>query len=206
MQQIYKVFYNDRCILISDKIKLVDKAHIFLCQSSTKAVIKKCIADFQRKKIETNCLQLVHLEPQKVFDLLCSMYKVVEAAGGLVKNTEGKILAIKRMGCWDFPKGKIEKGETARACAIREVMEECGIAPLKIARSLTATYHTYEIKDKKILKKNYWFEMLYEGKKKAIPQENEGITEVKWVSCSALRKLKKNMYPSLWSLVDLCCK
>ena len=45
------------------------------------------------------------------------MFKVVEAAGGVVSNKNGEILFIRRMGKWDLPKGKIEKGESLeQAC------------------------------------------------------------------------------------------
>src|SRR2546429_9473559 len=32
-----------------------------------------------------------------------------------------------RKGCWGFPKGRIERGETARQAALREVREETGL-------------------------------------------------------------------------------
>ena len=37
-----------------------------------------------------------------------SWFTNVEAAGGIVKNSEGKFLFIKRWDIWDLPKGKIE--------------------------------------------------------------------------------------------------
>ena len=53
--------------------------------------------------------------------------------GVLVRNGEGKILLGKRKGShgedsWQFPGGHLEAGESVTRCAIREVMEECGIA------------------------------------------------------------------------------
>ncbi|ODT69503.1 MAG: hypothetical protein ABS75_16465 [Pelagibacterium sp. SCN 63-23] len=52
------------------------------------------------------------------------------ASVGLVR--EGKVLLIKRafapyQNLWTFPGGRMEEGESAEQCAIREVQEELGI-------------------------------------------------------------------------------
>ena len=54
-------------------------------------------------------------------------FTLVQAAGGLVENDEGKVLIIFRRGKWDLPKGKMDEGETPALCAIREVEEETGL-------------------------------------------------------------------------------
>lgn len=48
-------------------------------------------------------------------------FKRIDAAGGVVFNSEGKILVIHRLGVWDLPKGKAEKGESMEETALREV-------------------------------------------------------------------------------------
>jgi 8-oxo-dGTP pyrophosphatase MutT (NUDIX family) len=50
--------------------------------------------------------------------------EIIEAAGGMVLNTQGDVLMIYRRGFWDLPKGKIDPGESTETCAIREVQEE----------------------------------------------------------------------------------
>lgn len=124
-------------------------------------------------------------------------FKVIEAAGGLVKNKKGEYLFIFRNGKWDLPKGKIEKGEGIKTAAIREVEEECGISKLKIVKELVSTYHTYHIEEKPILKRTYWFEMLCEDESKLIPQTEEGITDVKWLSKKDLQQVSDNTYESI---------
>lgn len=62
---------------------------------------------------------------------------------------EGKVLLVKRPlhkkrgGLWEFPGGKIEKGETPEEAIIRELKEELGLIgePEKI---LDKIEHTYE--------------------------------------------------------------
>jgi diadenosine hexaphosphate hydrolase (ATP-forming) len=53
---------------------------------------------------------------------------VVEGAGGVVVNNEGKILLIRHHnGTWVFPKGHVDPGETPLQAALREVAEEAGV-------------------------------------------------------------------------------
>lgn len=124
-------------------------------------------------------------------------YKVIEAAGGLVKNKNGEYLFIFRNGKWDLPKGKLEKKETIKDAAIREVEEECGVGKLKIVKELESTYHIYQIEGKSILKRTYWFDMICGDESKLIPQTEEGITEVKWISKNKLEEVYSNTFESI---------
>lgn len=59
--------------------------------------------------------------------------RVVRAAGGVpVRATaeDREVLVVHRAsyGDWTFPKGKREPGETDEECALREVLEETGLA------------------------------------------------------------------------------
>src|SRR6185369_14728239 len=47
--------------------------------------------------------------PKEVFEILQSRCRLIDAAGGLVKNEKGELLMIFRNGKWDLPKGKLEK-------------------------------------------------------------------------------------------------
>ncbi|MGB3946654.1 MAG: NUDIX domain-containing protein [Bacteroidia bacterium] len=132
-----------------------------------------------------------------LFDYFSSQFKIIEAAGGLVKNKNEQWLFIFRNGRWDLPKGKIEKGEAIKEAAIREVEEECGINELKIIKELPSTYHTYSIEEKNVLKRTYWFEMSTNYNKKLTPQLEEGITDVKWLSKNQLKQVIDNTYESI---------
>lgn len=53
----------------------------------------------------------------------------IVATGGLVTNSQGRVLLIKspRYGDWEFPGGQVEEGETITHALKREVLEETGI-------------------------------------------------------------------------------
>ena len=61
---------------------------------------------------------------------------------------EGKTLAVKRSAVmqlplkWEFPGGKIEKGENEEDCIIREVKEELNL-DIAILRKLNSSVHHY---------------------------------------------------------------
>jgi len=132
-----------------------------------------------------------------LFDYFSSMFKTIEAAGGLVKNNNNEWLFIFRNGKWDLPKGKIEKKEKIKAAAIREVQEECGVEDLTIVKELPSTYHIYFMEEKMILKRTFWFEMFCEHTSTLIPQLEEGITDVKWISEKGLKQIYDNTFESI---------
>lgn len=134
---------------------------------------------------------------QHLFSYFSAMFRIIEAAGGLVKNKKGDYLFIFRNGRWDLPKGKIEKGEGIKAAAIREVEEECGVSGLTIVRELSANYHTYFIKKEAILKRTYWFEMSCENNSAVVPQIEEGITDVQWIAKKNFKKVFDNTFESI---------
>lgn len=134
---------------------------------------------------------------EHLFAYFSALFKFIQAAGGLVRNEKGEWLFIFRNGKWDLPKGKIEKGESIKAAAIREIQEECGVNELSIVRELTSTYHIYFIDEKAILKRTYWFEMICRDDPKLIPQKEEGITEVKWIAAKDLKPINENTFESV---------
>src|ERR1700740_1337880 len=67
------------------------------------------------------------------------------SAGGVVTNTEGKVLIVNQNGnSWSLPKGHLEPGEDSIAAAKREIYEESGIRRLQLIREL-GTYERHKI-------------------------------------------------------------
>ncbi|OYX09229.1 MAG: NUDIX hydrolase, partial [Algoriphagus sp. 32-45-6] len=110
-----------------------------------------------RKMRNLDSVTLVTKDKKALKDFVKSRFLIIKAAGGIVTKKE-KILMIFRLGKWDFPKGKLDKGESPEECAIREVEEECNIK-VRLGAHLYNTWHTYTQNRKSILKKTYWYAM-----------------------------------------------
>lgn len=131
-----------------------------------------------------------------------SHFEIVEAAGGLVCNSEGATLLIYRRGSWDLPKGKIDPGESPREAALREVREETGLRQLTIEKPLPLTYHTYRDRDGgRILKRTYWFAMRTE-EMLLIPEEKEDIELAVWMTIPDFFAEQRVVYGNIRELLE----
>ncbi len=144
----------------------------------------------------------IHPDIRKVFKKILSTTKIIKAAGGLVKNGNGEYLFIHRLGKWDLPKGKVEEGEKMKEAALREVEEECGIKIDYLGKKLAATYHTYYMRNRFVLKQTKWYEMGVNKIPKLTPQLEEDIDKAEWLKASELKKVKDNTYPLILEIVD----
>lgn len=124
-------------------------------------------------------------------------HEFVLAAGGLVVDEQGRLLAIRRLGKWDLPKGKVERGEAVELGAVREVQEECGLQEVELVRPLMSTWHTYERKGRQHLKRTDWFLMRGSAAEVLTAQVEEDIEEVRWLDAEGLRRMEADTYPSL---------
>ena len=199
--QMYKVFINDKPILIVNTIQTehIASDHLVYQYQSKKGLLA-VIAEYQQSNTY-NKLILYDKNTNVLFKKLISLYKTIKAAGGVVRNLKGNILFIYRLGKWDLPKGKIEKNEKIKDTAIREVEEECGISKLTIIKSLPSTYHIYNLKGKNVLKKTYWYEMKCKDSKTPVPQIKEDITAVRWIDNETIEDVLQNAYLSIKELI-----
>ncbi len=143
----------------------------------------------------------------EVFQNFRSAFINVRAAGGVVLRNDA-LLFIFRNGKWDLPKGKIELGENPEHAALREVEEECGIRGHSIVKSLPSSYHIYQspypdTKGEWIFKETFWYEMQYSGEENGVPQNEEGITEVRWFPRTVLQPVLENTYENLKEIIQL---
>ncbi|MCU0468479.1 MAG: NUDIX domain-containing protein [Arcicella sp.] len=129
-------------------------------------------------------------------ELIKSQYVVLKAAGGIVKNDFGQILMMYRLKKWDLPKGKLDKGESSRTAAIREVEEECGVKA-KLGEKICTTFHTYTYKNEDILKQTKWYSMELLNDAKMKPQVEEDIEKLEWMNKSQVKSALINSYSSI---------
>jgi 8-oxo-dGTP pyrophosphatase MutT (NUDIX family) len=197
-----KVFSYNKTLFFTDNKSLYTphKASILVKIDSEKE-IQKTYSELRNKQ-ELDEIYFLSDEPQKTVKAFAEQFKIIEAAGGLVKNKDNKWLFIFRNGKWDLPKGKIEKNEKVKTAAIREVEEECGISKLSILHELPSTYHTYHLEEKEVLKRTYWFEMFCEDTSPLVPQLEEGITDVKWLAKNELQQVVDNTYASILDVLN----
>lgn len=131
-----------------------------------------------------------------------SVFKTIEAGGGLVMNDKDQILFIFRRGSWDLPKGKIDKGETKKDAAIREVEEETGVSGLSIEKKLLVTRHTYKDKRKqRCIKKSHWY-LMHCRDQNLVPQTEEDITEARWMTLGEFDKLGGPVFKNISDVLD----
>ena len=101
----------------------------------------------------------------------------------VIVNRSQQVLLAKRPldrhqgGLWEFPGGKVEHGEDARAALARELYEELGIV-VRDARPLIKVRHEYP--DKSVLL-DVWRVSAFDGE----PQGREG-QPIEWVSAQEL--------------------
>ncbi len=136
-------------------------------------------------------------QEEEIYRRLCSEFREVNAAGGLVSNRRGDYLLIRRDGLWDLPKGHQEPGEDIRTTALREVQEETGVDNLKLRKLICITDHCYFRNNMWHLKHTWWYDMLYNEPVELVPQKEEDITKAAWVARSSLPPFLKNTYPSI---------
>ncbi len=194
---MYKIFVNEKVLIIASKREIKNTQSDRAIQYENKKILYDVITELESGLGNEKTICVYGKSAALIWKVFCSRYKLIKAAGGLVKNEKDEMLFIFRRGKWDLPKGKLEKNETIKKCAIREVEEECGIKGLKIVKELPSTYHTYFIKDKAILKRSYWFEMKAAKNQILIPQTEEGITDIKWIKTKELKTILQKSYSSI---------
>lgn len=140
---------------------------------------------------------LITPDEDLLFGALQRIYRPVEAAGGIVTNPEGAVLVMFRRRRWDLPKGKIEETETPESAALREVTEETGLSHIRLGEKLIRTWHGYEMQGEKLLKETHWFRIAFTGTELTVPQIEEDITDIQWISPENLSKYMPYSYPNL---------
>ncbi len=189
-----EIYFGNRIVF------LTDEKEPYFAKYKNRKQLKNLIDKFKQGNYDS--IYISHNDLNELFQIFKSIFIFETAAGGLVVNSQKKILAIKNRGVWQLPKGHIEEGETISEAAIREVSEECGIGEPTIIKHLPSTFHTFYKSGKTVLKQTYWFKMLYKGFEKPKPQMIEGISEAVWINKSEIQIIKKNTYENLKKIWD----
>ncbi|MEX0287556.1 MAG: NUDIX hydrolase [Flavobacteriaceae bacterium] len=194
---MYKVFVNQSPLILTDKVTETDGSDYFLLNDDA---IGSAIDSLVKKKLKA--AYIYHPNIEEILKKFTKKIPLVVAAGGVVTNTEGKVLFIYRNKRWDLPKGRLDKGETIEQCALREVEEETGVKDLVIENFLMTTYHVFKLKGEYKLKEVHWFAMTtsFEGKLKG--EIKEGIEKVKWKGPKKIQEALKKSYANIRILFE----
>lgn len=204
-QQKYKIYINGTPVFLTtpsqaSKIAIqADKNNLLAHYTGKKKMIKQYI-DLLNKNKAVQAIVLYSNDLESLWEDFQSCFKILEAAGGYVLNQENKLLVFYRRGSWDMPKGKIDPGETPEVAAVREVQEETGLVNLTLNGFLTHTWHTYEEKGQRILKKTWWYRMST-ADHQLVPQTEEDIEEIRWVEPAAWIDAEKTVYESIREVI-----
>ncbi len=194
---MYKVFINDKPIILTDSLQNQNELPFFIYQD---VVLDEVIHKLEVGLLEGAYLYTLNLEESwKDFR---TYFKVVVAGGGLVVNMNKEVLFIFRGGKWDLPKGRIEEGESIEETAVREVEEECGISNLKLDRFLLKTHHVFYQDKVRKLKETYWYLMYSTNEQQLTPQEEEGITIAEFKGKNDIEEALKNSYANIQLVIN----
>lgn len=199
-----KIYFNEKPLFLCDNIDETIEPYVhhddavFIDELNSHTV-KAMIHEMQLEKIHAGVFYHPNLEELK--KAFYKKFTIIQAGGGLVQNEKKEILLIYRKGKWDLPKGKLDKGEKIEDCAFREVEEETGLQHVKLISPLVITYHTYHEGARYILKESHWYTMKVSGEQTLVPQTEEDIHEVKWISAIDAEKYYPECYPSVVDVI-----
>ena len=132
---MYKVFVKDAPLILTHTLTETNSQDYFLLNGAAIQEAIEALATKRRKKAF-----IYHPNHEEILKKFTKKIPLEIAAGGVVTNKEGRVLFIFRNNKWDLPKGKLEKGESLEAAALREVEEETGVKGLKLENHLKTTY------------------------------------------------------------------
>ncbi|WP_272492163.1 NUDIX hydrolase [Chryseobacterium sp. C-71] len=195
---MYKVFVNEKKLLLSKQSEALEKTLKYE-SFTTLEIALDLLQNTSVKELNVYGEQI-----DEIWKEFKKLFRIIEAAGGIVNRPNGDILFIKRLGKWDLPKGKMEKGESREESAVREIEEETSLQNVELLDFINTTYHIYiERNGDRVLKYTHWFEMNFDGEDTSKPQLEEGITEVAWKNTS---QIEAEVFPSTFKNIKLIIK
>ncbi|HVS98850.1 MAG TPA: NUDIX domain-containing protein [Puia sp.] len=199
-----KIYFNDKPLFLCDELTPEISAYshhddAVLIDEFDHHTVNTMLHEMRQPKVHAGIF--IHQDLDQLRKAVFKKFLLVKAGGGLVKNAEGAYLFMLRRAVWDLPKGKLDPGETIERCALREVEEETGLKDVRLDGPLLVTYHTYDENGKHILKETHWFRMSAADGSSLKPQQEEQITELRWVSPGDMKPLLQRTFPSVADVI-----
>ncbi|WP_116107747.1 NUDIX hydrolase [Lewinella sp. IMCC34191] len=205
---MYVIYINDRPLALRELSSpglygdTAPDTHLVARYTGKKKSLLNYVDTLEKASQKVTSIELLTDDVEALWADFQSHYRWIEAAGGVVTNTEnGKQLFIFRRGSWDLPKGKLDDGEDRPTAALREVEEETGLAELVLGEPLPVTYHTYRGKKNRILKPTYWYRMTT-TQQQLVPETEEDILRAEWRHVDEVLRSGDPLYENLRFLLN----
>ena len=204
---MYKIYHNDIPVFLTTPAEAAQTGlqagkSVYVAAYTGKKKMLRQYLDLLDKNPKMEAVLIHAADLEGLWADFQGCFKVLEAAGGYVLNEAGELLVFFRRDSWDMPKGKIDPGETPEQAALREVQEETGVVHLRLGSFLAHTYHTYEMKGQRILKKTWWYHMTTPDTL-LVPQTEEDIEEIRWAEPKAWLASSPAVYPNIREVIRL---
>lgn len=131
--------------------------------------------------------------------LYCNLINILGAdfmieevsAGGVVIFGNAILLLRKFNGDWVLPKGRVEKNETIKEAALREVLEESGVKG-EIIKYIGMVHYKYKNlkEDEMVYKTVHWY-LMKTNCMDCIPQKREGFVDATFVHIDKVEDLAR---------------
>lgn len=194
------IYFNDKPVFLCSHITKELQEHLkhpdtVFIEELSNAAVNSLLHEIKKDSFHVGILC------HENFDLLKKTFfkhfTAIEAAGGIVQNEQKDILFIHRLGKWDLPKGKVEKGESLELAATREITEETGLKYIQLKKKIGETYHTYDAFGKHFLKTTHWYYLISTGNEDLVPQIEEDITNIKWFKTMNIKEPMSDTYANI---------
>lgn len=200
-----KIYFDNRPLFLCNDVDAALQPYlhhddvVFIDELNSSAV-KSMIHEMQSPRVHAGVY--FHMDLEELKKAFFKKFTHIYAAGGFVQNEKNEVLMMFRRGKWDLPKGKLDKSESMEQCAIRETEEETGLKNIKLISPLTTTYHTYHEGSHFVLKESVWFKMKVSGNQMMIPQAEEDISKLEWVSKTDIKKYLPDSFLSVQDVLE----
>lgn len=111
------------------------------------------------------------------------------SAGGVIIFGNTILLLKKFNGDWVLPKGRIEKDESIRQTALREVLEESGVKAQIIKYIGMVHYKFKNIQENEMVYKTVHWYAMKTNSMDCTPQKREGFVDAKFVHIDKAKEL-----------------
>lgn len=130
------------------------------------------------------------------------------SAGGVVTFGNTILLLKKFNGDWVLPKGRVEKDETLKETALREVLEESGVKAEAVKYIGMVHYKYKNLKENEMVYKTVHWYLMKTNSMDCTPQKKEGFVDAVFVHIDKAKDLvryqdEKNMIIKGLKMLDI---